>query len=124
MHGVVGMVDLMLNTKLTAEQQEYLKIIRQSALNLQNVIDDMVNIADLERGGLTIHNELFNPFQLFEKLEWEMRPIAEKKNLKFSISIAPEIPNLLRGDPVRLHQIMQSLINKRNQIHPGRFYPY
>jgi signal transduction histidine kinase len=110
MHGMIGMVDLMLNTKLTKEQQDYLTIIRQSALTLQQVIDDMVNIADLERGGLTIHHELFNPFQLIEKLEWEMRPIAEKKQLTFSIAIAPEIPNLLRGDPVRLHQIMQNLV--------------
>ncbi len=110
MHGVIGMSDLLLNTEMTREQQDYTRMIQHSAGNLQNIINDIVNISDLERGDLYISNGSFDLIQLMERLDVETRSIAENKSLDFSKSIDPNIPRLLRGDPTRLHQILMYLI--------------
>lgn len=111
MNAVVGMSDLLLSSDLTEEQRQHARIILNSAGNLQTVIDDLVHIADLERGDLRICSEPFDLMQLMNRLDSEMQSIAENKNLRYSRSVDPAVPRLLRGDTARLHQIMLYLIS-------------
>ncbi len=106
MHGVIGMSDILLNTELTREQEDYARIIQQSAAGLQTIIDEILDFADIERETLFINNEPFDLYQLMDKLDFGMRSIANRKKLQFSKTIDPDVPQLLNGDPIRLHQIL------------------
>ena len=111
MHGVIGMADLLLTTDLTEEQKHYTQIIQQSANNLMTVIDGILNFSDITRNDIHINNEPFDLFQLMEKLDSEMRCRAESKNLRFSQTIDSRTPDILRGDAIRLHQVLLYLID-------------
>ena len=111
MHGVIGMSDLLLTTDLSEEQENYTQIIQQSAGNLMSIVNDILHFSDIDKNVVKIENRPFDLFQLMEKLDFEMKSRAESKNLTFSKTIDSNVPRLLRGDALRLHQILLYLID-------------
>ena len=110
MNAVIGMTELALQTTLTPEQREYLELVETSGESLLTVINDILDFSKIEAGRLEVETI---PFSLRESLGASMRTLALeacKKGLELAYELAPETPDALLGDPVRLRQIVFNLV--------------
>jgi signal transduction histidine kinase/DNA-binding response OmpR family regulator len=110
MNGIIGMTGLVLDTKLTDEQRDYLNIVQSSSDALLTVINDILDFSKIEAGKLTIEAI---PFDLPRLLSETLRTLSlrtEEKGLELICDTATNIPNQLLGDPGRLRQILLNLI--------------
>ncbi|HSU59385.1 MAG TPA: two-component regulator propeller domain-containing protein [Bryobacteraceae bacterium] len=110
MNAVMGMTELALATELSAEQREYLEIVKDSAGSLLTVINDILDFSKIEAGKLD-----FDPidFNLRESMEDTIRSIAyraHQKRLELICNVEPDIPSLVNADPVRLRQVVLNLL--------------
>jgi two-component system sensor histidine kinase/response regulator len=108
--GVVGMAELALGTDLTAEQREYLDMVKSSGESLLTVINDILDFSKIEAGRLSV--ELI-PFDLNDCLAATLKLLATRahlKGLELACDIRPRVPTALVGDPSRLRQIVTNLI--------------
>ena len=111
MNAVIGMTELALDTDLTAEQYDYLKTVKSSALSLLNIINDILDFSKIEAGKLQLESI---PFNLSDHLETTLKTLslrAEKKGLQLVYHEHPGIPEKLVGDPERLNQIIVNLVS-------------
>ncbi len=111
MNGIIGMSDLLSDTRLTQEQREYTDTIRHSADSLLTIINDILDFSKIEAGQLDM--ELLD-FDLRATLDGMIDVLALKaheKGLELTCSIEPDVPVFLEGDPGRLRQILINLIN-------------
>jgi two-component system, sensor histidine kinase and response regulator len=110
LNGVMGMTDLALGTELNTEQREYLETVKLSADSLLIVINDILDFSKIEAGKAELENR---PFNLRDTLEGVMRTLAlraDEKGLELLCELAPETPELVRGDSSRLGQIVMNLV--------------
>jgi CheY-like chemotaxis protein len=110
MNGVIGMTELALDTSLSAEQREYLQMVKTSADSLLSVINDILDFSKIESRRLELEPL---PFAFRELINDTIRPLAvraHQKNLELICDIAPEVPQVLVGDPGRLRQILANLV--------------
>lgn len=110
MNGVLGMTDLALRTPLSPEQRDYLTLIKSSGESLLEIINDILDFSKIEAGHLDLEQA---PFLLRETIGSAIKPLAlraHSKGIELSCRIAPEVPEALIGDPVRLRQIVVNLI--------------
>jgi len=110
MNAIVGMVELMLDTELTAEQREYLMVVRDSTDTLLHLINDILDLARVEAGRMEL--EAID-FHLRDSLGDSLKLLAvraHEKGLELAYEIAPEVPDLLVGDPRRLRQVVTNLV--------------
>jgi PAS domain S-box-containing protein len=111
MNGVIGLSELLLNTKLDQEQLEYADGIKSSAKALLAIINDILDFSKIEAGKLTLESIIFS---LRETIFESMRPVAPKihqKGLELIVDISADTPDELVGDPGRLRQIILNLVN-------------
>ena len=111
MNGVIGMTNILMETQLTDEQKEYLEIIEISGNNLLSIINDILDFSKIEAGQVELENVAFNLRQNLEEVVKMLHSRAEGKGLKLFLSISSELPDLIKGDPVRLKQIVMNLAN-------------
>jgi signal transduction histidine kinase/DNA-binding response OmpR family regulator len=107
---VMGMTDLALGTELTREQREYLETVKVSADSLLTVINDILDFSKIEAGKAELDVQ---PFNLRDTLEGVMRTLAlraDEKGLELLCELAPETPELVRGDSSRLGQVVLNLV--------------
>ncbi len=110
MNAVIGMTELVLETQLTDVQREYLGIARGSAESLLTLINDILDFSKIEAGKLELDD---TPFEIRETLGDTMKALALRahdKNVELFCRIAPDVPDLLQGDPYRLRQIVTNLV--------------
>ena len=110
LNGIMGMTDLTLGTEITTEQREYLDTVKQSADSLLVVINDILDFSKIEAGKVEL--ELAN-FNLRDCLESTLKILAfraDEKGLELLCEIAPEAPEVVRGDSSRLRQIVTNLV--------------
>jgi PAS domain S-box-containing protein len=111
MNGILGMTELALDTALTAEQSEYLQMVKSSADGLLTVINDILDFSKIEAGKLEL---VPAPFALRESLNDTLRPQAvraQQKELSLTWDIHPDVPDRLIGDLGRLRQILVNLVS-------------
>jgi signal transduction histidine kinase/CheY-like chemotaxis protein len=110
MNGVIGMTGLLLDTPLTATQQEYAETIRKSGEALLTIINDLLDFSKIEAGKMEL--ELLD-FDLRTVLEDVLELLAEPaagKGLELAGWLQPEVPIWVAGDPGRLRQILTNLV--------------
>ena len=111
MNGIIGMTDLALEEEMSPFLKEYLDVIRLSADSLMRVINDILDYSKIESGKLIIES-IPIPFPIFlNNIAKLFSPQAESKGLGFRYHMGENIPEIIMGDPVRIRQIIQNLLN-------------
>jgi signal transduction histidine kinase len=111
LNGVVGMVNILLDTQLTPEQKEIAHAIKISADSLLGIINDILDFSKIEAGKMTFEQV---DFDLREVVMWvvaSVMPQARNKRIKLTFAVDEKIPVMLSGDPSRLRQILLNLLN-------------
>jgi signal transduction histidine kinase/DNA-binding response OmpR family regulator len=111
MNGVIGAVELLLNTPMVDEQQEFARVISSSAQSLMDIIRDIMDISKIEQG--TIELECL-PFDLEEVIEQMFRQVtvgAARKQLELILDYPLSLPHLFNGDPTRIKEILVNLVS-------------
>ncbi len=109
MNAIIGISDILGQTRLNNEQYEYLEIINTSAANLLIIINDILDFSKIEAGKLAFEQTNFNVRNAIEGVADMVAPKAHKKGLELVTSIDPKIPMELLGDSARLHQVLLNL---------------
>jgi PAS domain S-box-containing protein len=110
LNGVVGMINLLEQTPLSAEQKKYLEAMKVSSYNLRVLINDILDVSKIQAGKLNIECVLFNLSEILSAINSVFIHEASRRGILFSIEKAPDIPLMLEGDPARLNQILNNLI--------------
>lgn len=111
LNGMVGMIDLTLLTDLNDEQKENLNIAKNCAGSLLRIINDILDFSKMEAGKLTIEKVNFDLKELVEETIKAHCLWAGEKGLRLNYIISDNVPSYLLGDPSRLRQILNNLIN-------------
>ncbi|MBQ4844023.1 ATP-binding protein [Pseudoalteromonas sp. MMG005] len=109
MNGVIGTIDLLRQTELDGAQHRLTTIIRDSAFSLLGILDDILDFSKIEAGKLQIDNSVFSVSETIEEVARVLSSVAKKRKLDLELAIAPDIPNNLVGDTVRVRQVLYNL---------------
>jgi len=109
MNAIMGMTGIVLDTNLTEEQREYLGIVKESGYALLGLIDDILDLSKIEAGRVELETIDFNLRATVEGVADTLAPRASAKGLELACLIHHGVPPFLRGDPIRLRQILTNL---------------
>ncbi|KAG0569556.1 hypothetical protein KC19_6G099400 [Ceratodon purpureus] len=106
MHALIALTSILLTTDLTEDQHSMVETMAKSSSLLSSLINDILDFSRLESGSLALDLTLFNFSSLMREVENIVRPLASKKNISFSISWEPDLPEDVLGDSNRILQVM------------------
>jgi two-component system sensor histidine kinase/response regulator len=110
LNGIIGMAELALLHARSPKVREYLELSKGAAWQLAVLINDILDLAKIEAGRMEISRTPFGLHRTIETTLAPLRPLAERKGLRLSASIADDVPEILLGDGVRLVQVLTNLI--------------
>ncbi|MDQ6735147.1 MAG: response regulator, partial [Nitrospirota bacterium] len=110
MNAIIGMADLLWETPLMPEQQEYVGIFRRAGLSLLTLLNDILDLSKVEAGYVQLERIEFDLREVIDKASEMMALRAHEKDLELGCSVAPDVPVGLIGDPNRLKQVLLNLI--------------
>jgi signal transduction histidine kinase/ligand-binding sensor domain-containing protein/CheY-like chemotaxis protein len=119
MNGVLGMASLLLDSPLSAEQTDWLNTIRHSGDLLLTVINDILDFSKIEAGKLEMERIEFEVAAVIRDCSALLGEQMRKKQLTFSVNVAPDIPEAVYGDPTRLRQIVLNLLSNAMKFTPA-----
>ena len=111
LNGVIGLTQALARTSLTADQREMLDLIQSSGHTLQTLLSDILDLARVESGRLEIADEIFDLSRAVNEAAQLYSAPAADKGLQFFVEIEPEAVVWVRGDVVRLKQILTNLVS-------------
>jgi signal transduction histidine kinase/CheY-like chemotaxis protein len=110
MNGILGMTGLVLKSELTAQQRQFLGIVKTSADALLTIIDDILDLSKIEAGMLTMELIPFDLHRLLDEVVQSLSLRAQEKGLRLSSTTAAAVPRRIVGEQVRLRQILLNLM--------------
>lgn len=110
MNGIIGMTELVLTTPLSAEQREYLDLVKNSAEALLTIINDILDFSKIEVGKLELEAIDFSLRRCLEDTLSTLALRAHQAGLELACQVAPALPDNVSGDPLRLRQVLLNLI--------------
>ncbi len=111
MNAILGMTHLCLQTDLTAKQKDYLRKTQTATTVLLDVVNDMLGCSKIEAGESDLDERCFRISKMLREIEETVRYGADEKGLRLDIRIGDAVPDHLRGDPLRLRQVLLNLAN-------------
>jgi signal transduction histidine kinase/ActR/RegA family two-component response regulator len=110
MNGVLGCTQLLQDTSLTDQQRQLLETMHRSAESLLVLVNDILDFSKIEAGKMTLEVADVEIRPLIEDVITLTSEVAKKKGLNLRVQLAPDIPAVLRGDPIRLRQVLFNLV--------------
>jgi PAS domain S-box-containing protein len=110
MNGVIGMTQLLADSRLTATQREYVEVIRSSGENLLALINDILDVSKIEAGRMDLEALDIDLRQIVASAITTLGASATAKGLALIADFRPDVPSTVRGDPLRLRQILFNLV--------------
>jgi signal transduction histidine kinase/DNA-binding response OmpR family regulator len=110
MNGILGMTELCLQTRMTTEQRSYLDMVHASAKSLVAVINDILDFSKIEAQKLHLDPHEFALHGLIRQSTRALSLRASEKGLELVCDVAPGVPDVVVGDPVRLQQVITNLL--------------
>ncbi|MCT8947710.1 hybrid sensor histidine kinase/response regulator [Pseudomonas iridis] len=111
LYGVLGTLELLGLTALAPRQQDYLQTIQRSSATLFQLISDVLDVSKIEAGQMTLELQDFCPLELTEDTVRTYSAFARSKGLQLYACIDATLPDRLRGDPIRIRQILNNLLS-------------
>ena len=110
MNGILGMTELCLQTQMTTEQRSYLEMVSLSANSLLAVINDILDFSKIEAQKLYLDPHEFSLHALIRQATRTLSLRATEKELELVCDLAPDVPDQVVGDPLRLQQVITNLL--------------
>ncbi len=110
MNGVLGMTELLLGTPLSDKQRRFAEAVYRSGETLLEIINDILDFSKIEAGKLELEAVDFNLRTVVEDVFELLAPRAHQKRLELASHIEPTVPTAVRGDPMRLRQVLTNLV--------------
>ncbi len=110
LHGALGMISLLKTTPLSTEQNEYIDNLQNCAQILRTLIDDVLDFSKIEAGKLRLEEQPFRVDDVVQEVVQLLDPLAREKHLPITSRIATGLPGPVRGDALRLRQVLLNLV--------------
>ena len=110
MNAIIGMADLLAESEMTAEQSQYIRVLRSAGETLLSLINDILDLSKIEAGQLSLERIDLNIQELVDDVVGIMNVRAREKGLKIETRIDDNVPRVIVGDPTRLRQILINLM--------------
>lgn len=111
LNGLLGLANLAMQPGLdTTRRQQYLEQIQDSAQSLAGIISDILDLSKIEAGKLSVEAVAFNLHHLLKAVHHAYQSLAQARSLELALHVAEGVPVTVRGDPVRLRQILSNYI--------------
>ncbi len=110
LNAIIGMAELLGDTALSKEQWRYVGVFKNAGEALLSLVNDILDLSKIEAGQLVLEEIEFEPRELFEQAADIYALKTSTKGLELAVSVAPEVPVCLVGDPSRMRQIVLNLI--------------
>lgn len=117
-NGVLGMMEMLLRTPLEPRQKRFAKAAARSGQALMEIINDLLDYSKIEAGHLALEQVPFNLREVVQDTLAVLEPNAVAKGLRLDYSVAPELPQMLVGDPLRVRQIVWNLLSNAIKFTP------
>ena len=123
MNAVIGLADLALREEMPRAAREYIHQIKASGKNLLVIINDILDFSKIESGKMDIVEVEYEPLSIIQDLTSIINSRIGDKDIEFTMDICPELPKVLYGDNVRVHQIILNLLtNAVKFTHQGEVH--
>jgi PAS domain S-box-containing protein len=110
LNAILGMTELCLTTELTHDQQEYLSTVQSSADTLLQLLNDILDLSKIEAGKMEIEETDFNLAEVVRETLRALAVRAHEKRLELAVHMPMDMPQWMRGDPIRLRQVLFNLV--------------
>lgn len=119
MNGVIGFLDLLKTTELTAEQADYVNLIADSSHSLLCILNDVLDYSKIEAGGMQIEQLPFSLRDVISRVCRLQLPAAKLKGLILETTLDPAMQDIVVGDSLRLGQILTNLLSNAVKFTPS-----
>lgn len=110
LHGIIGIIDLLRETDMDAQQVEFVQTINSCGENLDRIIDDILDYSALEGGRFNLEEDLLNLPEFFQTLQKQFRFETLSRGIDLWLNLDEALPMWVKADTTRLHQVFGNLL--------------
>jgi len=111
MNGIIGMTDLILDTKLSKKQHDFINVIQSSSKNLLEIINEILDLSKLEAGKMSLQSGIFDLHHLIQNVKNIFIPILKEKQVKLTIDLDKNLPQYIKTDETKVNQVLTNLMS-------------
>ncbi len=111
LNGILGFTQLLKESKMTEEQNEFLSVVEKSSDHLLTIVNDILDLSKIKAQKIELEHIAFDPIEHFEAAVETYTAKAVKENIDFNVFVDPKLPTQLLGDPTKISQILVNLVS-------------